>query len=90
VELINYFWNLACHLYGFVSGLSILWSARQSESVLLCNWRSVNQSVSPSWRWAPPGLMTRFWLWSNFFWGGAASLSRGWMCQSLSKRYLNT
>jgi len=24
--------------------------------------RSVSQSVSPSWHWAPLRLMTRFWL----------------------------
>jgi hypothetical protein len=37
-----------------------------TESELLCEWRSVSQSVSPSWHWAPLGLMTSFWLLSRY------------------------
>jgi len=32
---------------------------KRSRSQLLC----IRGSVSPSWRWAPTGLTTRFWLW---------------------------
>jgi hypothetical protein len=46
------------------------WSewVKEWESELLYNWRSVSQSVRPSWRWGPPGLMTTFCLRFRFSW----------------------
>jgi hypothetical protein len=49
-------------------GRSVSQSGRQTDR------QTVSQSGCPSWRWAPLGLMTRFWLWSRqllfcFSWG---------------------
>jgi len=34
----------------------------EQQSYFATDDRSVSQSIRPSWRWASPGLMTRFWL----------------------------